>query len=80
MPSRSGSPRTTTSSRWPGRTTQLETLAQEIERAGGSCRPRVVDLTNPDAVASALSGIDAQVLVNNAGVGALKPFMELTPR
>ena len=26
----------------------------------------------------ALSGIDAQVLVNNAGVGTIKPFMELT--
>src|SRR5882757_7076150 len=57
---------------------ELETLAQEIERLGGSCRPRVVDITNPEAVSSALSGIDAQVLVNNAGVGVTKPFMELT--
>jgi 3-oxoacyl-[acyl-carrier protein] reductase len=57
---------------------ELESLAQEIERGGGSCRPRVVDVTNPAAVAAALAGIDAQVLVNNAGVGKLKPFMELT--
>lgn len=57
---------------------ELESLAIEIERRGGSCRPRVVDVTNPSAVASALAGIDAQVLVNNAGVGVLKPFMELT--
>jgi 3-oxoacyl-[acyl-carrier protein] reductase len=57
---------------------ELESLAQEIENAGGSCRPRVVDVTDPAAVASALSGIDAQILVNNAGVGVLKPFMELT--
>jgi NADP-dependent 3-hydroxy acid dehydrogenase YdfG len=57
---------------------ELESLAQEIEKRGGSCRPRVVDVTNPAAVASALGGIDAQVLVNNAGVGSLKPFMELT--
>src|SRR5438067_11962412 len=56
----------------------LESLAQEIERARGSCRPRVVDVTKPDAVAAALSGIEAQVLVNNAGVGVTKPFMELT--
>src|SRR5665213_1394761 len=56
----------------------LESLAQDIERAGGSCRPRVVDLTNRGAVTSALSGIDAHVLVNNAGVGVLKPFLELT--
>ena len=57
---------------------ELESLAQEIEARGGSCRPRVVDITNPEAVAAALSGVDAQVLVNNAGVGTLKPFMELT--
>jgi len=57
---------------------ELETLAQEIERLGGSCRPRAVDITNPEAVSSALSGIDAQILVNNAGVGITKPFMELT--
>src|SRR5665213_2023178 len=57
---------------------ELESLAQEIERSGGSCRPRVVDVTNPAAIASALAGIDAQVLVNNAGIGTLKPFMELT--
>jgi 3-oxoacyl-[acyl-carrier protein] reductase len=57
---------------------ELESLAQEIERGGGSCRPRVVDVTNPAAVTAALAGIDAQVLVNNAGVGKLKPFMELT--
>jgi NADP-dependent 3-hydroxy acid dehydrogenase YdfG len=56
----------------------LESLAQEIENRGGSCRPRVVDITNPEAVTAALSGIDAQVLVNNAGVGVTKPFMELT--
>src|SRR5215213_5856700 len=57
---------------------ELESLAQEIEARGGRCRPRSVDITNPDAVAAALSGIDAQVLVNNAGIGVIKPFMELT--
>jgi 3-oxoacyl-[acyl-carrier protein] reductase len=57
---------------------ELESLAQEIEALGGTCRPRAVDITNPDAVMSALAGVDAQVLVNNAGVGVLKPFMELT--
>lgn len=57
---------------------ELESLAQEIEAAGGSCRPRAVDITNPDAIAAALSGIDAQVLINNAGIGVVKPFMELT--
>jgi NADP-dependent 3-hydroxy acid dehydrogenase YdfG len=57
---------------------ELESLAQEIERRGGSCRPRVVDITDPAAVDSAFSGIEAQVLINNAGVGYLKPFLELT--
>ncbi|HTE46033.1 MAG TPA: SDR family oxidoreductase [Gemmatimonadaceae bacterium] len=57
---------------------ELETLALEIEKRGGSCRPRQVDITNPAAVEAALSDVDAQVLVNNAGVGMLKPFMELT--
>jgi 3-hydroxy acid dehydrogenase/malonic semialdehyde reductase len=57
---------------------ELESLAQDIERRGGTCRPRVVDVTDAKAVAAALSGIEAQVLVNNAGVGVLKPFMELT--
>jgi NAD(P)-dependent dehydrogenase (short-subunit alcohol dehydrogenase family) len=57
---------------------ELESLAQEIESRGGACRPRVVDLTDPTAIHAALADIDAQVLVSNAGVGALKPFMELT--
>jgi NADP-dependent 3-hydroxy acid dehydrogenase YdfG len=57
---------------------ELEKLAQEIEARGGSCRPRVVDITNAPAVSAALAGIDAQILVNNAGIGVTKPFMELT--
>jgi 3-oxoacyl-[acyl-carrier protein] reductase len=56
----------------------LESLAQEIEARGGRCRPRVVDVTDPVAVRAALAGIDAQVLVNNVGVGTTKPFVELT--
>jgi short-subunit dehydrogenase len=57
---------------------ELESLAQEIEASGGVCRPRVVDVTDPGAVRAALAGIDAQVLVNNAGVGTTKPFVQLT--
>ncbi len=57
---------------------ELESLAQAIEAGGGSCRPRVVDITDPVAVAAALSDVDAQILVNNAGVGTIKPFMDLT--
>ncbi|HEY4217376.1 MAG TPA: SDR family NAD(P)-dependent oxidoreductase [Gemmatimonadaceae bacterium] len=57
---------------------ELESLAQEIERAGGSCRPRVVDLAKPAAISSVLAGIHADVLVNNAGVGIIKPFLQLS--
>ena len=57
---------------------ELESLGREIEAKGGSCRPIIVDITDPNAVSTALSGIDAQVLVNNAGIGVMKPFMELT--
>ena len=55
----------------------LQALASDIVEAGGECRPVPIDITDGDAVARALADIDAKVLVNNAGVGALKPFMEL---
>ena len=57
---------------------ELEALAREIESSGGSCRPIVIDITDPAAVQSGLAGVDAQVLVNNAGIGFIKPFLELT--
>lgn len=56
----------------------LQALAREIESSGGSCRPIVIDITDPAAVQSGLSGVNAQVLVNNAGIGFIKPFLELT--
>jgi 3-hydroxy acid dehydrogenase / malonic semialdehyde reductase len=57
---------------------ELGALQRDIEAVGGKCRALVSDVTDPDAVERTLSGIDAQVLVNNAGVGAIKPFLELT--
>ena len=57
---------------------QLESLAKEIAAAGGSCRAVAIDITDPAAVEASLSGIDAHVLVNNAGMGVLKPLLELT--
>ena len=59
--------------------TELDTLAAEIVAAGGRCRTIVLDLTDADAIAPALAGIDASVLVNNAGVGIIKPFVEMKP-
>lgn len=57
----------------------LEELAAEIGQAGGSCRAVSVDVRDPAAVAHALQGVDAEVLINNAGVGPIKPMLELTP-
>lgn len=57
---------------------ELDSLADEIAQQGGTCRPHVINLTDPAAVAAGLRDIDAQVLVNNAGIGYLKPFLELT--
>jgi 3-hydroxy acid dehydrogenase / malonic semialdehyde reductase len=56
----------------------LMSLASEIEDSGGACRPDVLDITDPHAVSSVLRDIDAQVLINNAGIGYLKPLLELT--
>ena len=56
----------------------LETLTLEIDGAGGRCTPLVADLTDGAAVARALGGVRADVVVNNAGVGVLKPLLEMT--
>src|SRR5215467_5289989 len=55
--------------------TELSALQREIEGLGGRCRTLAADVTDPDAIERVLSGIDAQVLVNNAGIGSIKPFM-----
>jgi NADP-dependent 3-hydroxy acid dehydrogenase YdfG len=58
--------------------TELRALAKEIIDAGGSCDPLELDVTKAADVAAALGSVRADVLVNNAGVGFLKPFLELT--
>jgi 3-oxoacyl-[acyl-carrier protein] reductase len=57
----------------------LRTLAEEIAAAGGRCRPLALDVADGDAVARTLEGLEADVVVNNAGVGVLKPLLELAP-
>lgn len=57
----------------------LETLGAEIDSLGRAYRAVAVDLTDPAATARALAGVDADVLVNNAGVGVMRPFVELAP-
>jgi len=58
---------------------ELKTLAAEIGAAGGACTTVALDVADPAAVAQVLGGVQADVLVNNAGVGYMKPLLELTP-
>jgi 3-oxoacyl-[acyl-carrier protein] reductase len=58
--------------------TELDALAADIGALGGSCHTIALDITDGAAVADALGEIDAQVLVNNAGIGIMKPFLEMS--
>jgi 3-hydroxy acid dehydrogenase/malonic semialdehyde reductase len=58
---------------------ELERLAGEIAKEGGSCRVAAVDLRDPAAIGKALDGVSADVVINNAGLGPIKPLLELTP-
>jgi short-subunit dehydrogenase len=58
---------------------RLRQLCEEIAGAGGECRAIVVDLAKPAAIAGAFAGVEADVLVNNAGVITKKPVTSLTP-
>jgi NAD(P)-dependent dehydrogenase (short-subunit alcohol dehydrogenase family) len=57
---------------------ELESLRAEIVAAGGHCRPVPCDVTDAMAVERALTGVEADVLVNNAGIGIMKPLVELS--
>jgi NADP-dependent 3-hydroxy acid dehydrogenase YdfG len=58
---------------------ELDALCAEITAAGGRARPLALDVSDGAAVARALAGVRVDVLVNNAGIGRLKPFMETSP-
>ncbi|MCU0618987.1 MAG: SDR family NAD(P)-dependent oxidoreductase [Gemmatimonadaceae bacterium] len=57
----------------------LAAVVREIDAAGGAGEALVLDVADPEAVARALAGRDVDVLVHNAGVGVLKPLLELEP-
>ncbi len=58
---------------------ELRSLGAEIAAKGGRCTAIDVDLRDPAAIATALEGVHADVLVNNAGVMRRKAFIDLTP-
>ena len=58
---------------------KLRSLVTEIGTAGGNCDARPVDLRFPDEIQRVLAGVQADVLVNNAGVITKKPILRLTP-
>ena len=57
---------------------ELASLKSEIEIGGGVCRTLALDIADEKAVRTALRGLEVDVLVNNAGVATMKPFLELT--
>ena len=57
----------------------LASLAVAASALGAQCRSIVLDLRDPRAIADALGGLAPDVLVNNAGLAVMKPFLELTP-
>ncbi len=56
----------------------LESLRAEIEKGGSTCRTIAIDLADHDATDRALVGVECDVLINNAGVGPIKPFLSLS--
>lgn len=57
---------------------QLTALAATCTRLGAAVRTVELDLTDAAATDAALAGIDADVLVNNAGLAVMKPFLQMT--
>jgi len=57
---------------------QLAAVAAECEALGASARTIAVDVTNALATAAQLNGLHVDVLINNAGVAVMTPFLEMT--
>lgn len=57
----------------------LQALVADIEQRGGTAEALALDVSDPEQVAARLEGRAVDVLVHNAGVGTMKPLLELTP-
>ena len=57
---------------------ELDEVVAAIVAAGGRARALVLDVSDPQAIAATLADVDVDVLVNNAGIGMLKPFTDIT--
>lgn len=57
---------------------ELNALCAEIAKKGGRCRALPLDVTDGAAVSRALKDESVDVLVNNAGVGIIKPFVDMS--
>ena len=57
----------------------LASVANEAGARGVAVRIITCDIADPADVATALADVSCDVLVNNAGVASMKPFLSLTP-
>ncbi len=57
---------------------RLQALSEEVAGFGGECLPLAADLASPREIERVLAGVEADVLVNNAGVITKKPVLSLT--
>ena len=56
----------------------LEETASLSRSAGATVQSLLLDVTDAAAVESVLAGVVVDVLVNNAGVAVMRPFLEMT--
>jgi len=60
-------------------TAALRAVVAEITASGGEADVLELDVADAAQVAARLDGLAVDVLVNNAGVGVMKPMLQLTP-
>ncbi len=58
---------------------RLQSLCEEIVGSGGECRALPLDLADPVVIEPGLRDVEAEVLVNNAGVITKRPLLQMTP-